>query len=164
MAVTGVHGLHPAADLVLQNGGLCQDEPATLVSAHLSTLLSTEASTHPIFTQHPIPDPSGGPSDTPSVTAQPILHLMARVHHSHSFPPNILQHHQARVHSKFSNRNPEHIPKLGSIQIFQTSTPPLPRAQIRLTISEETPISCPEFLSIPFSNHPPFHFPEIRSD
>ena len=93
MAVTRVNGLHPAADLVLQHRGLCQDDPATLVSAPLSTLLSNTSIIHPIFTHNPIPDPSGGPSGTPSITAQPIFHLMAREHHSHSFQPNLLQHH-----------------------------------------------------------------------
>ena len=155
MAVTRVHGLHPAADLVLQHGGLCQDEPATLVLEPLSTLPSTQPSTHPRFTHHPIPDPSGGPSATPSVTAQPILHMMARAHHSHSFQPNILRHHQSRVHSKIPNVNPEHIPEVGSIHISQPSTLPLPRYQVRLKFSEETPISCPEFLSILISEHWP---------
>ena len=155
MAVTRVHGLHPAVDLVLQHGCLCQDEPATLVSAPLSTLPSTEPSTHPRFTHHPIPDPSGGPSATPSVTAQPILHLMAQAHHSHSFPPNLLRYHQSRVHPKIFNRILEYIPELGSIQIFQPSTLPLPQDQIRLKISEETPISCPKFLSILISEHWP---------
>ena len=155
MAVTRVHGLHPASDIVLQHEGLCQDEPATLVLAPMITLPSTEPSTHPKFTHHPIPDPSGGPSATLSVTAQPILHLVVQAHHSHSFSPNLLRHNRARVHSKISNRNPEHIPKLESIQIFQPSTLPPPRAQVRLNISEETPISCPEFLSILISKNWP---------
>ena len=141
VAVTGIHGLHSIADLVLQHGGLYHDEPATSVLASLSTLPSNEPSTHPRFTHHPIPDPSGGPSDTPSVTAQPILHRMARAYHSHSFPPNLLRLHRARVHSKLSNRNPEHITKLGSIQIFQPFTLPLPQAQIRLKLSKEISIS-----------------------
>ena len=143
MTVTMVHSLHPAADLVLQHRGLCQDEPATLVLAPLSTLPSTKPSTHPRFTHHPIPNPSSGPSDTPSATAQPILHMMARAYHSHSFPPNLLQHHRAQAHSKISNRNPDHIPELGSIHIFQPFTLPLSRAHVRLKNSEETPISCP---------------------
>ena len=42
---------------------------------------------------------------------------MAWAHHSHIFQPHLLQHHRARVHSKISNRNPEHIAELGSIQI-----------------------------------------------
>ena len=150
MAVTRVYGLHPAADPVLRNGGLCQNEPATLVSAPLSTLLSTKPSTNPRFTYRSIPDPSGGPSATPSVTDQSILHRMARAHLSHIFQPNLLQHHQARVHSKNSNRNPEHIPELGSIHISQPCILPLDRAQVQLKNSEETPISCPKFFSIPF--------------
>ena len=56
-------------------GGLCQDEPATLVPAPLSRLLSNEPRTHPRSTHHPIPDQSGAPINTPSVTNQPILHL-----------------------------------------------------------------------------------------
>ena len=163
MAVTRLHGLHPAADIVLRHGGFCQDQPSTLVLAPLSTLPSAEPSTHPRFTHHPIPDSSGGPSATPSVTAQPILHLMDRAHHSRSFPPNILRHHRARAHSKISNRNPEHIPELGSIQIFQPSTLPLPRAQIRLKISEETPIPCPEFLSVLIYEHWPIYIAESGS-
>ena len=73
---------------------------------------------------------------------------MARAHRSHSFPPNILRHHRDRVHSKIANRNPEHIPELGSIQISQPHFPELRHDW--------------QFLRKPPSHAPssfPFHFP-----
>ena len=46
MAVTKAYGLYLAAYLVLQHGGLCQDDPATLITEPLITLSSTKPSTH----------------------------------------------------------------------------------------------------------------------
>ena len=114
------------------------------------------------------------------MTAQPFLHLTARAHPSRSFPQNLLQHHGARVNSKNSNGKPEHITELESIHIFQPFTLLLPRAQIRLTISEETSISCPQvpfhsiyqqlarldrrfMVRLEISNQKPNHIAQLRS-
>ena len=59
----------------------------------------------PTFTHHPIPDSSDGPSNTPLVTAQPKLHLIARSHHYPSFQPKLLQNYGAGVHSKSPTKN-----------------------------------------------------------
>ena len=144
-----------------------------------ATLPSTEPSTDQRFPHHPIPDPSGGPSDTPSVTAQAILRLMTPAHHSHSFAPNILRHDRTRVRLKNFNKNPEHITKLGSIQISQTihpstspSSDPTENFQGNLRLMTRVPfhfifqpparLDCRIGVRLEISNQTPYHIAQLR--
>ena len=105
MALDRVHGLHLAADLILQCVRLGENEWVTLVSAPLSNQLPNEPTQNP-FNISTILDLSAEPSNIIFRTAQPHLHPLHREIHFYVFDQNSIWLPQSGGHPELLTKTP----------------------------------------------------------
>ena len=160
MAIARVHGVHSAADHILQCERLGKYGWASLVPAPLSNQPSTDPTQHPfhIFTkpgpvrwtkQHPILDrPTTSPSISPSNSLSCFLTKTPSYYPSQgaiqNFRPKLNPDFPAGYHSKLSNQSPLMIPQPWSISNFQPKILAHRPARVHLKNFQETSMYRPE--------------------